>query len=68
MEERAVVLLNGGVDSTTTLATAKSEGVAVHALSFRYGRGLLRRSRTIPVGPRGIVRGDSWKLWFETDY
>jgi hypothetical protein len=34
----AVVLLSGGLDSTTVLAIAKSEGFAVHALSFRYGQ------------------------------
>ncbi|HEV7387226.1 MAG TPA: 7-cyano-7-deazaguanine synthase QueC [Gemmatimonadaceae bacterium] len=34
----AVILLSGGLDSTTVLAIAKSEGFAVHALSFRYGQ------------------------------
>ena len=34
----AVVLLSGGLDSTTVLAIAQSEGFAVHALSFRYGQ------------------------------
>jgi 7-cyano-7-deazaguanine synthase len=33
----AVVLLSGGLDSTTTLALARKEFV-VHALSFRYGQ------------------------------
>ena len=37
-QRKAVVLLSGGLDSTTTLAIAKSEGFAVHALSFRYGQ------------------------------
>ena len=35
---RAVVLLSGGLDSTTTLAIAKSDGYEVVALSFRYGQ------------------------------
>ena len=34
----AVVLLSGGLDSATVLAIAKSEGFALHALSFRYGQ------------------------------
>ena len=34
----AVVLLSGGLDSATTLATARSQGYACHALSFRYGQ------------------------------
>jgi 7-cyano-7-deazaguanine synthase len=34
----AVALLSGGVDSTTVLAIAKSEGFSVHALTFRYGQ------------------------------
>lgn len=34
----AVVLLSGGLDSTTTLAIAKAEGFTPYALSFRYGQ------------------------------
>jgi 7-cyano-7-deazaguanine synthase len=34
----AIVLLSGGLDSTTVLAIAKSEGFSVHALTFRYGQ------------------------------
>jgi len=33
-----VVLLSGGLDSTTVLALTQSQGFAVHALSFRYGQ------------------------------
>jgi len=33
----AVVLLSGGLDSTTVLAMAKSQGFDCYALSFRYG-------------------------------
>ena len=36
--KNAIVLLSGGVDSTTTLAMAKSEGFNVSALSFAYGQ------------------------------
>jgi 7-cyano-7-deazaguanine synthase len=34
----AVVLLSGGIDSTTTLAIARSEGFGCYALSFDYGQ------------------------------
>ncbi|PID38102.1 MAG: 7-cyano-7-deazaguanine synthase QueC [Proteobacteria bacterium] len=34
----AVVLLSGGLDSTTCLAIARDQGFACHALSFRYGQ------------------------------
>src|SRR5437660_8873424 len=36
--KRAVVLLSGGIDSTTTLAIAIAEGYDVHALSVDYGQ------------------------------
>lgn len=35
---KAVLLLSGGLDSTTLLALATSQGYAIHALSFRYGQ------------------------------
>jgi 7-cyano-7-deazaguanine synthase len=51
-EPTAVVLLSGGLDSTTVLAIAKSEDFAVHALSFRYGQ---RHSAEIDAA-KGIAR------------
>lgn len=35
---RAVLLLSGGLDSTTTLAVARTQGHEVYAMSFRYGQ------------------------------
>lgn len=36
--KRAVVLLSGGLDSTTVLAMVRDAGFVVHALSFDYGQ------------------------------
>jgi len=36
--ESAIVLLSGGLDSTTCLAVARAEGFEPLALSFRYGQ------------------------------
>jgi 7-cyano-7-deazaguanine synthase len=54
----AVVLLSGGLDSTTVLAVARSEGYMLHALSFRYGQ---RHSSELEAAARvaaviGVVR------------
>jgi 7-cyano-7-deazaguanine synthase len=38
MHPRAVVLLSGGIDSTTTLAVARQRGFETFALTFRYGQ------------------------------
>jgi 7-cyano-7-deazaguanine synthase len=38
VETPAVVLLSGGLDSTTALAIAKDRGYTPYALSFRYGQ------------------------------
>jgi 7-cyano-7-deazaguanine synthase len=40
--QKAIVLLSGGVDSTTCLAIARDEAFALYAMSFRYGQRHLR--------------------------
>lgn len=38
MPSKAIILLSGGLDSTTCLAIAKSQGYDCYALSFSYGQ------------------------------
>ena len=38
MKRKAIVLLSGGLDSTTTLGIAANEGYDCYALTFRYGQ------------------------------
>ncbi len=38
MQKKAVVLLSGGLDSTTVAAIARKKGYEIYALSFRYGQ------------------------------
>ncbi|MBU1138857.1 MAG: 7-cyano-7-deazaguanine synthase QueC [Proteobacteria bacterium] len=37
-KKKAVILFSGGLDSTTVLAFAKSQGYSCYCLSFRYGQ------------------------------
>ena len=37
-KEKAIVLLSGGLDSTTAMAIAKSKGFEIYCISFRYGQ------------------------------
>lgn len=48
----AVVLLSGGLDSTTTLAIAIDQGYTPHALSFDYGQ----RHRTELMAARAVAQ------------
>jgi 7-cyano-7-deazaguanine synthase len=48
-EKKAVVLLSGGVDSSTAAAVARKEGYQLHALTFRYGQ---RHEREIEAAKR----------------
>ncbi len=50
---KAVVLLSGGLDSTTTLAIALDQGYVCHCLSFHYGqRQILELERAAAIAKR----------------
>ena len=62
---KAVVLLSGGVDSTTTLAIVRHEGFQCHALSFDYGQrhrceleAACRIAKSMKVADHRIVKID----------
>ncbi|MCK5163690.1 MAG: 7-cyano-7-deazaguanine synthase QueC, partial [Desulfobacula sp.] len=38
MNQKAIILSSGGIDSTTVMAIAKSKGKEIYSLSFRYGQ------------------------------
>ncbi len=50
--KKAVVLLSGGVDSSTAAAVAQKEGFHLHALSFRYGQ---RHEKEIDAAKRVVA-------------
>jgi 7-cyano-7-deazaguanine synthase len=52
-QKNAVVLLSGGLDSTTTLAIAKQAGFTPFAMTFRYGQ---RHSAEIDAARRVAAR------------
>jgi 7-cyano-7-deazaguanine synthase len=61
-EDKAVVLLSGGLDSSTTLAIAKQSGFSLYALTFRYGQrhqceveGARRVARSIGVVEHKVI-------------
>ena len=53
--EPAVVLLSGGLDSTTVLAIARNEGYVPYALSFRYGQRHSVELEAAQAGRRGAT-------------
>lgn len=53
MKKRAIVLLSGGLDSSTMLAMAVAEGFEVFAMSFRYGQ---RHAVELEAASRQAVR------------
>ena len=58
IKPKAVVLLSGGMDSTTVLAIATSQGFDAYAMSFRYGqRHVVELDRAAEVAGRlGAIR------------
>lgn len=56
--KKAIVLLSGGLDSSTCLAIAKSKGYEIYALSFRYGQ---KHSSELEAAER-IADSDQVKL------
>ena len=64
-EDKAVVLLSGGLDSSTTLAIAKQSRFSLYALTFRYGQrhqceveGARRVARSIGVVEHKVISID----------
>lgn len=64
-EKKAVVLLSGGLDSTTVAAIAKQQGFAVYALSFDYGQNhkqeldsAARVAETLQLAKHAVVKVD----------
>jgi 7-cyano-7-deazaguanine synthase len=53
MQRKAVVLYSGGLDSTTCMAIAKSEGFSIYAISFSYGQ---RHSVELSVARKSAKR------------
>ena len=65
-QAKAVVLVSGGLDSTTVVAIARNEGFAVHAISFDYGQrhrfeleAAANVCRSMSVGSHVVCRVDT---------
>ena len=65
MNDRAVILVSGGLDSATVLAMANQQGYACHALSFDYGQrhgvelgAAARVARSLGVVAHRVVKMD----------
>lgn len=58
MHKKSVVLFSGGLDSTTCLAIAKSQGFTVYALGFQYGqKHVVEIERSITIAKSYQVAG-----------
>src|SRR2546427_6094085 len=62
--KQAVVLLSGGVDSTTTLAVARHSGFETYALTFGYGQrhAVEGEAATRGGGGAGAARHEGWPV------
>ena len=56
--KRAVVLLSGGIDSTTTLAIAIADGYEAYALSFDYGQRHQIETKAARLGAKSLGAKD----------
>lgn len=66
VEKKAVILYSGGLDSTTCMSIAKSDGFVPHAISFAYGQ---RHSIELELAKRNArSMGVSDHLIVEFDY
>lgn len=64
-DQRAIVLLSGGLDSATALAVAKNDGYEIYAMSFDYGQrhrieldSARRVARSLAVKDHRIIKLD----------
>lgn len=57
-QKRAVVLVSGGLDSSTTLAIARSAGFSCYALSFDYGQ---RHRAELRAAARVVAAGGAFE-------
>jgi 7-cyano-7-deazaguanine synthase len=64
-ERKAVVLLSGGLDSTTCAYLARSEGFAVLALSFDYGQRLRRELDSAHLVARAVQAAEHVIMTFD---
>lgn len=57
-KKQAVVLLSGGLDSTTTLAIAKEAGFELNAITYRYGQkhSIEAEAARVVAGRFGVAR------------
>ncbi len=63
--KRAVILLSGGIDSSTVFALARSEGYECYALSFDYSQRHLRELESAAAVARSLGAGRHMVIRFD---